>query len=57
MPSSSMCAARFVTASRERRQACCARSVPIACDNCTSGTSISCCTSAVDAGVEPGFEH
>ena len=53
MPSSSIRAARLPTASRDRRQAASAASRPIAAERLRSGWSISNCTRAVVAAVEP----
>ena len=53
MPSASICAFKFITARRERRHARSASVRPILSLSLESGVSISYCTSAVVAGVEP----
>ena len=53
MPSSAIRARRLKTASRERRHACSAEPFPIISDRLVRGSSISNCTSAVVAAVEP----
>ena len=53
MPSARVRSRKASTASRDRRQIRSARSRPIRVDNTESGVSISYCSNAVDAAVEP----